>query len=205
MQKYLDMAPRNSLQDSHWKSICRRLLRPCPATASFVKREYQDGSEFNGILAFLTLKYSNLRDIVGIRPSKEGLGDAYSLTGDGQNVNWYTANEPNSWLEIDFKDRVVLLSSYVVRSRYSADHIPRNWVIECKNENTEYVVIDTRKNDGTLIGAEKHGNFVCPSQSDYPCFRYIGLRQTGKNSSNYDVLCFSKIELFGRLLEPLAF
>jgi hypothetical protein len=89
-----------------------------------------------------------------------------------------------------------------MKSSHSVAHIPRNWVLEGRNEDTDWVVIDRLENDNSLQGVFASHNFKVPTPNDLHMFRFIQLRQPGPNSDNYNYLTMCHFELFGRLMDP---
>jgi hypothetical protein len=203
---YLNMLSLDDINMCHWQSICRRLrrdIRPVLPGSRFIGKliEHRPGADFDGILAHLKSQNAgNVRAAVVIEASSQGKGDPYDVTKFGEQVTWFTGNVPKSWLQFDFKDRSVSVTSYTMKSRQDGAHIPRNWVLEGKNaDEKDWVKLDRHANDGAIQGGYSFQNFKCPDQSETRLFRYIRLRQIGPNSYNQHFLQLCNFELFGRL------
>jgi hypothetical protein len=199
------------MNNSHWQSICRRLRRdihPIQMGHRFTLCEvieHKSGSDFEGILSHLKSQHNgNIRAAISIEASSRGYGDPYDVTNYGSQINWYTDSVPNSWLQFDFKDRSVSISSYSMKSRYDGYHIPRSWVLEGKNDDTDWTELDRHDNDNTIQGGHAFHNFKCPSRCDgcMHMYRYIRLRQTNVNSNGNNHLLFCNFEVFGRITRP---
>jgi hypothetical protein len=201
----LNLISLSSINDIHWQSICRRLRRdvhPAFPTNRFIREwiKHKPGSDFEGILCHLKgLHGGNIRSAVSIDASSRGTGDPYDVTNYGSQINWYTRSEPNSWLRFDFKDRRVLVNSYTMKSRYDGYYIPRSWVIEGRNCDTDWVELDRHDNDNTIQGGHDFHNFKCAHVQDDVLFRYIRMRMTDSDSSSYYHLVLCNFELFGQL------
>ena len=88
-------------------------------------------------------------------------------------------------------------TSYSIR-RHA--HHPRSWVLEVSNDGSEgsWEVVDSRENNSDLNGKQETRNFeisAAPSEA----FRFVRLRQTGRNHERSDYLWISALELFGTL------
>jgi hypothetical protein len=90
-----------------------------------------------------------------------------------------------------------------MKGRYNGFNIPRSWVLEGKNEDTDWLVIDRHENDNAIQGAFAFHNFKCHTRNEPDMFRFIQLRQTGVNSHNSNHLAMCHFELFGRLMDPV--
>jgi hypothetical protein len=207
IDEYLNLISLSDINESHWTSICRRLRRdsrPDLSDSRFVAKviEHRGGADFDGILCHLKRQHGgNIRAAMLIEASSHGQGNCYDVTNYEVPTNWCTANLPDSWLRFDFRTRRVAVSSYSMKSCSSGAHSPRNWVLEGRNEDTDWVVIDRHENDNSLQGAFASHNFKVPTLNDLDMFRFIQLRQTGLNSYNYH-LRMCHLELFGRLMDP---
>jgi hypothetical protein len=69
-------------------------------------------------------------------------------------------------------------------------------VIEGSNDEKNWVNIDTRDTQ-ELAGNYLVKHFNCSGGGASESFRFIRLRQTGKNSTNCDNLMLGNIEFFG--------
>ena len=106
-------------------------------------------------------------------------------------------NEPNSWVQFDFKARRACLTSCSLKSDGdNRDHLVQ-WVIEGSNDGTEWKAVDSRSTQ------DLNGNYIVKT---YECdkgnkafYHYLRLHQTGKNSTNRHFLQLSEIEFFGFL------
>ena len=114
------------------------------------------------------------------------------------------ATGPDAWICYDFLNSRVALTSYSIETNGSSspgNHL-RSWVLEQSNDKLSWVVVDRRENNSDLMDSFKIHNFSISSEPR-DAFRYVRLRQTGRNHAGNDNLCISKLELFGKLfIEP---
>jgi predicted transposase YbfD/YdcC len=80
---------------------------------------------------------------------------------------------PNLWLQFDFQDRRVSISSYSMQSHADVHHIPRSWAIERSNDDADWIELNRHDNDKTVQSGHAFQNFKCPSRDDDRMFRYI--------------------------------
>jgi hypothetical protein len=206
--EYLNLISVSDIDESHWTSICRRLrgnVRSDVFGNRFVGKviEHRTGADFDGILRHLKRQHGgNIRAAVSIEGSSRRGGDCYAVANYEVPTDWLTQEVPNSWLRFDFRTRLVAVSSYSMKSRFNGWGIPRNGVLEGRNEDTDWVVIDRHDNDDTIQGVVASHNFKCPASSDFNMFRFIQLRQTGLNSHDSHHLTMCHFELFGLLADP---
>jgi hypothetical protein len=118
-------------------------------------------------------------------------------------TDWFTSmNSPNSWIQFDFKDRVVSLTHYALKSdgNFSSHHL-LEWTISGSNDGNSWIIVDCQKTQA-LNGRFITKLFECSDKSSVsPFYRYLRLTQTGKNTSGGDCLMLSNIEFFGSIVK----
>ena len=158
-----------------------------------------DKGAFNGIV-------QHLRDECGGNPHEKGVisitassnsNQCHQLVDYGWNNWWCTDNQPNSWVQFDFKSRRVCLSHYSLKSDGNGYNHLVSWALEVSDDGSTWEVVDER-NTQDLNGNYIVKTYECSKRSDR-FVRFVRLRQTGKNSDNYDDLNLSEIEFFGNL------
>ena len=159
--------------------------------------EYNEASPLKGICAHL------MEECLG-NPCLKGLVDVTSSSVQFGAEHWELINyegwkpfstlhhEPNQWVQFDFKDRQIALSSYTVKGGFPA---LRQWKVEMSNDSTNWILVDEKFTD-LLKSGTKHFQCSHPTQ-DF--FRYIRITSTGPNWGDGNTLSISKIEFFGRL------
>lgn len=200
----------DDVDDELWMRLCRRLVMPIGAAAAgervapvnFTEFPVSPGS-FSGIIA-------HLRDVCGGNPHLKGLisitassddwNQCYQLVDYGWHSYWYTQDEPNAYVQIDFLAKKVCVSGYSLRyGELGNCGFPLEWVLEVSDDASSWTVIDTQNNrdlDGNYVAA----TYTC-NAAVTTFHQYVRLRQTAKNSRNNDFLLLSEIELFGKLVK----
>jgi hypothetical protein len=159
-----------------------------------------DGS-LDGIIAHLSSECGgNVHDrgIVHIT-SKSVLNDSYppKLAADLQSTTYFhSIGEPGQWLCYDFKDRRVRPTHYSVHA-HSNDLYLRSWVFEGSLDGSSWSLLDEQKDNSTTNSSHPIGTF---SLSQSSAFRFLRLRQTGKNTQGNDYLVLFAFEIFGDLI-----
>ena len=108
-------------------------------------------------------------------------------------------SKENSWICYDFKGRSVIPTSYIIQSGDWA--YPKSWALEVSNDGLEdsWVVVDSRQNNSDLNGTHVIREFGVRDKS-LKAFRFVRLRQTGKNHRGDNHLCIALLEIFGTLM-----
>ena len=114
----------------------------------------------------------------------------------GWNSHFLTESVPNSWIELDMKDRAVSLTHYTLKSHRAWGNWFKSWVIECSNdrESDNWDIVDERNTDD-LVGKSRIRTYQVQRTGTF--YRYVRMRQTGKDSSKADFLVLTNIEIFG--------
>jgi hypothetical protein len=122
----------------------------------------------------------------------------WEVANYGWNDYWASNNVPKSWICFDFKEKCVSLQNYILKSHNSGSCFPIQWVIEGSNDGSTWKVLDNR-NTRDLCGASRVKTYECSTSKSDEFFRFIRMKQTGKNSGNNDTLILTNIEFFGIL------
>ena len=170
---------------------------------------YDESKKLEGIIAYLTREYGgNVHDKGIVNITASGVTDGRepkNVANLGKDGDYCSKNEQNSWICYDFKDRRVIPRSYSIMTycggRDSGHHL-QFWVIEGSNDGTEnsWTEVDRREKNSDLKNPYATANFRIanvPSEG----FRFLRLRQTGKDHRGYHFLVFCSLELFGTLCE----
>ena len=126
--------------------------------------------------------------------------EARNVVEFGTNRCFCSEGRPNSWIRYDFKKRRVSPTSYSIRTEAWA--YPTSWVLEVSNDGSErsWQVVDHRETNSGC-GAEPVTRNFAISDPPSGSFRFVRLRQTGRNHSGTDALVLFSLELFG-ILSP---
>lgn len=107
-----------------------------------------------------------------------------------------TNNEKNSWIMFDFSERNVKPEYYTIKLAPSTKNLLQSWCIEGSNTNTEngWEILDSHYNAHFLDENNLTHTFQINTKNDY---RYLRIRQTGKNKNNNYILSISALEFYG--------
>lgn len=210
------------MTDELWKKICESYRidihskkQSNQSRYTFVRKNFIfDGdsqNSFSGILAHLTNESNgNVHDngTIVVTSSSVFSNDYHPKNAVDFNNNskfFCSANQPNSWICYDFKDRKVQPSFYTIRTRIDGDathHHPKFWVIEGSNDESDWKVLDTRNDITSLHLKNTVQTFKIQTRlSLNESFRFLRFRQTGLSSAGYNYLNFAALEYFGFLYE----
>ena len=212
LSAFLDMIFPNLVDASVWASLCQcvRRFSGLSAKLPLMKVERYRGFEefpcsngaFNGII-------QHLRDECGGNPHKKGVisidasgtacNQCYKVIDYGWDSWWVSYNDPDSYIQFDFKSRSVCLSDYSLKSDGGVYHL-LSWALEVSDDGTTWEIIDERDTQD-LNGESVEKTYTCTKSID-KFSRFVRLRQTGKNSGNDNSLRLSAIEFFGKLQKP---
>jgi hypothetical protein len=106
----------------------------------------------------------------------------------------------NQWIEWDFKTSQIEATHYSIRTHVVGSdgaHL-RNWVLEGRNGDESWTVLDERREDSQLNGSSRIVTFDVKTRLRV---RVIRLRQTGVTHSGNRVLVFCALEFFGGLFQ----
>lgn len=171
-----------------------------------------DGNEsnaFNGIVHFMS---NEIRGNV----SDKGIIIATSSSANRSDVSarnavdiinsssyFFSGDKENSWIKYDFTSRKVIPSHYSIRSYPSSsgsEHL-RNWVIEGSNDDTHWELLDSKSGVSCLNSRNAFHTFeIEDKKKAKEGFRFIRLRQIGKNASGTFNLSLSALEYFGKII-----
>ena len=143
---------------------------------------------FDGLSKKLGRNLADSSDVDVTASSNNGNLPKNVLKNDGS--RWFSQNLPNSWIQFDFKERKVSITSYSMNDRYKV----KSWKVEGSTDGSTFEIIDN-KVDSTDFqnGGEK--NF--PVQSNNKYYRYIRITSTSKNWYDCDYFQLFRVEFFG--------
>jgi len=156
---------------------------------------------FSGIFDGLSKKLGrNLADSSDV----DVTASSYSNTSIPKNVmkndssRWSSNNLPNSWIQFDFKQRKVSITSYSMNDDYKV----KSWKVEGSIDGSTFEIIDNKVDTTHFQNITR--NFNDPSaQKNFPVqpnnkyYRYIRITSTSKNWNNNDYFLLYRVELFG--------
>jgi len=111
---------------------------------------------------------------------------------------WCSQNLPNSWIQFDFKERKVSITSYSMNDYNRV----KSWKVEGSTDGSTFEIIDN-KVDTTDFQNSNLGFNDPSAQKNFPVqpnnkyYRYIRITSTSKNWYNTDWFRLYRVEFFG--------
>ena len=210
--KFINNISLNNITTLIWNSICQRLLN-----FNILKEKNENqrkilGEKFfnfeknqplNGIFNYLTKKYGDnphLENIIEVTASSSEYNSPYEILNYNWEDYWYSKNISNSYILFDFQKLKIRPCNYTLKTHNSGSgysHI-KNWILEGSNDLINWNILDQKLNNFDLNKKNSIFTFECKSLEYY---KYIKLKQVGKNHHGGDYLCLSGIEFFGGIIE----
>jgi hypothetical protein len=189
---------------SIFHSLCKRLVtvgnrRKYPGRRLSDQHDfpYADGKPFEGFFSSMRRQWQDEPGIIEITTSDST--SPTKITDPSWHDCWYSKNRPNSWIQFDFVDHAFQLQRYTLKTFIggpASGHL-KNWVIEGSDNLKDWEEIDRREGNADLNDRDRCCTFCCDSSSGL--YRYIRLRQFGKNHCGSDFLFLGNVEFFGAL------
>ena len=197
-----------------WTRICARLaletsLKKNPRASPGVMFNYDELGPLDGIIAHLTREFGgNVHDknIVKVTASSapNNCCPPKNAVDLGTDSIYVSDNETNAWICYEFKKHSVIPKSYSIMSYDSGPgyHNLKSWIIEVSKDGAanSWMEIDRRENNNDLNDTLVTANFKIshvPSEG----FRFIRLRQIGKDHKGGYCIKIAALELFGVLCD----
>ena len=213
--EFAEIFNMNDLTNGTWNVICQRLKQETKNEKK-VKSErysmkgenfpYSENKVFNGIINYLRSKSSgkieNEMNATASSYCNDILGPFNATIFDDQTKYFHSRDLSNSWICFDFKEHRVIPTKYTIKSEYRCgpnNYHPKNWVIEGSEDGNSWEILDEEKDCSYLNDQSVHHTFDIKNQSSKE-FRFIRMRQTGKNWHNDDYLIFDSLEIYGQYI-----
>lgn len=164
-----------------------------------------DQNSFNGILKYLIEKSNDqIQNEINITASSVW-GDSKDnylpkfVTQFESSNNFCSKNNDgfDNWICFDFKESKIIPTEYKIKSASSS--YPKSWVIECRNENESWEIVDEKKDCQFLNNSGAVYTFKISNKVQKK-FQYIRMRQTGPTWQNYKYLYINSFEIYGSLI-----
>lgn len=199
----------NEIDEFIWNSLTKRLVLPVSIAREESKRYLEsqktilyEGKSFDGIIHYLCGKHIDLAkgDTIRLKASGNSIPN-YDIFNPNWSYWWESENEPNSYIQFDFRDRKIVLFSYLIRSSPHSSNEKHmiSWSIEGSNDGNKWDELDRHETSEDLNSYSRARNFACCNHQT--AYRYFKLKQLSSNSSGTNSLIFSNIEFFGKLIE----
>jgi hypothetical protein len=191
-----------------WESICRRLRMDTCNCSLNNKRFFRlnipfrndiRGKRWKGIIAHFTEKCGGNvygKGLVDITSSGDQRNECWQIVDREEYSSWTSTNMPNSWICFDFRDKSVSLQHYTLESKSDCYHYFIEWQIEGSKDGNTWKILDYR-NTKELCGNGIAATYKCCKVDPNEFFRFIRMKQTGRNSDDDYSLSLGGIEFFG--------
>jgi hypothetical protein len=207
MVAFADEISHCEVTGSIFHGLCKRLLTVVNRRKYPVRRisgehefSYADGKPFEGFFSRIRQQWPDEAGGEGIVEITTSDGTSpVRITDPNWHDCWYSKNRPNSWIQFDFMEHAFQLRHYTLKTFIGGSgsgHL-KNWVVEGSNNLNVWDQIDRRDDNADLNDRERCHTFGCGAAGGL--YRYIRLRQFGKNHGGSDFLFLGNIEIFGAL------
>lgn len=182
---------------------------------------YKKGEELNGIISYLIqeggreiLSNGVLTLTGGTDPLLNPYHPITNVTEYGDKINDYfynfhstlTPSENSNFIDFDFGERQVLITSYTIRSNKNNEngrYHPKSWKICGSNDKTSWEVLDHQLDCPELNGPYKQHHFICEHvKSKYRYIRYVqeDSFDSARTRTNFKYIIYlTCIEFFGEI------
>eukprot|EP00949_MAST-11_sp_MAST-11-sp1_P000390 g390.t1 len=190
------------LEGWNWKvqKVAGMATRGLKASQTFT---YETDFDKNGLLYCLGCCYANgsqwsnphTAGAVNVTSSQWGRGDPVDIVGRTSTQCYSNSNE-NSFVCIDLKTVRIRLNKYTLRhGNNHADGRLQHWKVEGSNDGKEWHIIDQHENDPMPANFGSR-SFDCNGEH---FTRFIKLTQTDFDTSYWNFLFLSQMELYGMI------
>jgi len=171
---------------------------------------YQNGNSFEGFFAWLWKKTGSnpfLNGAASAIQSHSGLGNqqpSFIIDPNFSTSSYIGMNQHSTltgkYFEFDLKTYHLNLTAYTIQAASQAwttnAHNLRTWELRASADGTNWVVIDSKRNDSSLNTSLQVVTFEINNSDFYKMFRLV---MTGENSSNSYQFAIHRIEFFGNV------
>lgn len=217
--RFLKLVNPSNITGPVWSAICERLRHDVVPTTLAADRYFSTtnsknnevdekiktfeftGNPFEGILSSMNKEAGqnpHSANLVEVTSSSKERSQPWMILDYKWNGWFYTRNQPDSWVMIDFINKNVAPSWYSIKSDGNGSSHLKNWNLEGSNDLTSWSTIDEQRNSEILNNPFAIGTFKCLKPRYY---RYIRLRQVDVNTDGNNYLGLCNIELFGSVKE----
>ena len=199
-----------SLGSGVWRSLCKRLVmkvggEECEPAGipGRVSIQLVETDPLNGILTFLTQKCGgnvHKQGIVAVTASSYySIRYPTNIVDFDHEEYFYSKNEPNQWVQYEFKTGRVIVDYYTLKTRqFGGGYHIQSWVVEGSTDGQNWDEINRQENVKELAQEGCVRSFPVDSTSE---FRFLRIRQTGPNSNGSNAMTLARFEVFGSFIE----
>jgi len=153
---------------------------------------------FDGLSKKLGRNLADSSDVDVTASTVNSSSEGFQNVLKNDSSHWASKNLPNSWIQYDFKQRKVSITSYSMNDY----HRNKSWKVEGSTDGSTFEIIDNKVD--TTHFQNSNYQFNDPSaQKNFPVqpnnkyYRYIRITSTSKNWNNDDHFCLNRVEFFG--------
>ena len=202
-----------TLDSGVWKAVCKRLLmnvggaaqgNAATSTGTGICIRFSEAAPLNGIVSFMTQKYGGnvhkANAITVTASSYYSIRYPTNIVDLAHEEYFYSKNEPNQWIQYEFKTGTVSVESYTLKTRqYGGGYHIRSWVVETSVNGDIWDELDNQDNMDDMAEEGCVKSFHVKKPSSYA--RFIRIRQTGHNSNGSNIMTLARFEIFGTFVE----
>ncbi|EAY19771.1 hypothetical protein TVAG_178150 [Trichomonas vaginalis G3] len=215
--RFLKVVNHKNLTGPVWSALTQRLTHDIVQSTIDVKRYFTGfkpeetivddkvkkieftGNPFEGIIHEMTKETGqnpHAARVVEITSSSKERSHPWNILDYNWTGWFYTRNIPDSWIQMDFKNKRIAPTWYSIKSDgNSCSHI-KNWVLEGSDDATNWSMVDEQRDNSILNGQFNVGTFKCSKSRFY---RYFRIRQIDLNTSGNNYLGMCNFEMFGSI------
>ena len=165
---------------------------------------YDESRPLQGVIAHLTRECGgnvHRKRIVNVTASGDGNEGFYPRNlADLESGSFFlSGDEENMWVCYDFKKRRVIPKSYSMKSSGGLGVWPKSWVFEVSMDGRSWTEVDRRADNNDLKVSTTKNFKILPVPKE--SFRFVRVRQTGKNHIEEYFSILNALEVFGTLYD----
>jgi hypothetical protein len=180
-------------------------------------QEFAPNDRLDGIVAHLArVCGGNVHDqgvvaVTSSRPVDDKPKNAAKNAADVKSDSWFSSirrkkseeipHTWNNWLCYDFKQRMVALTHYAIKS-FSKGTVGgqnlRSWLVETSVNGVDWTTVDYQDTNSDLNGKNLTRLFAVKQTGECRLVRLVNI---GRNHAGTDEMCVSAFELFGTVIE----
>lgn len=224
INEFISIFDKNDLSENTWLNLCERLKMDIKLEEENYpnrylkqgKRKRKDkmkgitipftgNNEFKGIISYLRNESKqNIENSINVTSSSiynnnQDFSPIKAVLYEENNKDFGSDSIKNSWICIDFKEHRIQPTHYTIKSGHIYPNLPRNWVIECSNDNDKWEIVDEETNNSTLRNNDSVHTFEMNKQNLNE-YRYIRMRNAGPDWCGSYFIFINSIEFYGKLI-----
>jgi len=145
--------------------------------------EFRNGERIPIFQSLKSVFKGNLCDngVVKLTVSSSAWNNPKNLIEGNWSEYWYSKDEENQWIQIEFMSCLVSIKSYSIKTYHALNdggHL-QSWILSGSRDGEKWFAIDEHRNDSSLNGKLKSYEW---NVVETPPFKYYKLTQTERNT-----------------------